>query len=468
MYKIKVLLITMIIFFVVSASIASNIIYVAVNSPNDPGSGTYTDPFRRIQDAIDIAADGDTVEIQPGLYTGDGNYNLDPNGKSITIRSVDPNTPANTIIDPNGEGRGFYIYNGEDANCIISGLTIRNASTKNGSNGAGFSCSNCSPTIYNCVIKDGHAQVSGGGICLDYSNATVINCTIIDNTSDYFGGGIGCYSSSPLIIGCNISGNIAGNEGGGIDNGQSDLNIVNSVIINNNAPLGGGINCYYSGTTNLANCAIVANSSTNIGGAVYCWFGGSATIENSILWANSADNDGMQIGLMDNGQASVTYCDVQGGQTGVFDPCEHLVWGQGNIDANPYFASFDPNGDPNVWDFHLQSAYGRWNQNSQTWLTDSNTSPCIDAGDPNSDWSSEPWPNGKRINMEAYGGTAQASKNGNPADFNINNSVNFVDFAQIAHQWLLGQTCIEDLNNDGDVNFADISIFVENWLWEKN
>jgi hypothetical protein len=467
-YKIKAFLIPVIILSVACASIAFNTIYVDVNGPNDPGSGTYADPFRRIQDAIDIAADGDTIEIQPGLYTGNGNYNLDPNGKSITIRSVDPNTPENTIIDSNYAGRGFYIHNGEDANCIISGLTIRNASTAAGSNGAGISCYNCSPTIYNCVIKDGRARISGGGICFDYSNATVINCTIMGNTADCFGGGIGCYSSSPLIIGCNISGNAAWEEGGGIDSGLSDLNIFNSVIINNNAPLGGGINCYYPGIVNLINCAIAANSSTDTGGAVYCWFGGNAAIKNSILWANSANNAGMQIGLMDNGQASITYCDVQGGQTGIYDPCEHLVWGQGNIDANPYFTSFDPNGDPNIWDFHLQSAYGRWDQNSQTWVTDSNTSLCIDAGDPNSDWSSEPWPNGKRINIGAYGGTTQASKNGNPADFNIDNLVNFADFAQIAKQWLAEQTCIEDLNNDGEVNFADIHIFVENWLWEKN
>jgi hypothetical protein len=37
------------------------------------------------------------------------------------------------------------------------------------------------------------------------------------------------------------------------------------------------------------------------------------------------------------------------------------------------------------------------------------TSPCIDAGDPNSDWTGEIWPHGERINMGTYGGTQQAS-----------------------------------------------------------
>jgi hypothetical protein len=38
------------------------------------------------------------------------------------------------------------------------------------------------------------------------------------------------------------------------------------------------------------------------------------------------------------------------------------------------------------------------------------TSPCIDAGDPADDYSREPSPNGSRINLGAYGGTALAER----------------------------------------------------------
>jgi hypothetical protein len=41
---------------------------------------------------------------------------------------------------------------------------------------------------------------------------------------------------------------------------------------------------------------------------------------------------------------------------------------------------------------------------------DTVTSPCIDAGDPDSDFADEPESNGQRINLGAYGGTEQASK----------------------------------------------------------
>ena len=43
-------------------------------------------------------------------------------------------------------------------------------------------------------------------------------------------------------------------------------------------------------------------------------------------------------------------------------------------------------------------------------MSDDVNSPCIDSGDPNSPVAFEPFPNGRIINMGAYGGTLQASK----------------------------------------------------------
>ncbi len=61
-----------------------------------------------------------------------------------------------------------------------------------------------------------------------------------------------------------------------------------------------------------------------------------------------------------------------------------------------------------VWQiYHLKSEGGRWN--GTQWVNDANTSPCIDAGDPVSDYSNEPTPNGNRINIGAFGNTTEAS-----------------------------------------------------------
>jgi hypothetical protein len=71
----------------------------------------------------------------------------------------------------------------------------------------------------------------------------------------------------------------------------------------------------------------------------------------------------------------------------------------------------DPSDD--FWvegDCHLKSQAGRWDPVARLWVQDEVTSPCIDAGDPATPAGDEPQPNGGRINMGAYGGTAEASK----------------------------------------------------------
>lgn len=413
----------------VSISNAATIIYyVDVNGPNDPGTGTFDDPFRRIQDAIDTTIDDDIVEIQAGIYTGPGNYDLDPGGLAITIRSTDPNDPnvvVNTIIDPNKAGRGFYFHSGEDANCVISGLTIRNGYT--GGKGGGIFCYNSSPTIANCVISRNYAGMYGGAMFCQSSSSQFISCIITSNTARWDGGALECWEGMPEFVNCIIADN-------------------NSLGGN-----GGGIDCYSNGDVLLTNCTLTKNYA-NSGGAVYSW-ASNVVVNNSIVWANEAD-DGSQVAIT-TGSVSISYSDVQGDWPGT-----------SNIDADPCFASFDPNGDPNMWDFHLQSAYGRWDPNNQSWVSDSNTSSSIDAGDPNSDWSDEPWPNGKRVNMGAYGGTNQASMNGNPADFDIDGFVNFVDFTEFSNKWSAKESCIQDLTVNGVVDSADLRIFAENWLWQ--
>jgi hypothetical protein len=124
--------------------------------------------------------------------------------------------------------------------------------------------------------------------------------------------------------------------------------------------------------------------------------------------------------------------------------------------------------EPNYGDYHLQSQAGRWDPDSKTWVADGVASPCIDAGDPNSDWTGELWPHGKRINMGAYGGTAEASMSlsaeGNIADLNYDNMVDVEDLYCFAEQWLVeAGTIKEDLDRNGLVDFVDFSILGQNW-----
>ncbi|TKJ37107.1 MAG: hypothetical protein CEE38_09410 [Planctomycetes bacterium B3_Pla] len=77
--------------------------------------------------------------------------------------------------------------------------------------------------------------------------------------------------------------------------------------------------------------------------------------------------------------------------------------GESNITADPMFV------DPDNGDYHLRSERGRYWPEHDIWVLDKVTSPCVDGGDPKAVTLNEPMPHGGRINIGAYGGTAEAS-----------------------------------------------------------
>ncbi len=79
-----------------------------------------------------------------------------------------------------------------------------------------------------------------------------------------------------------------------------------------------------------------------------------------------------------------------------------------DIHADPLFKQGISTDDLDLVDLHLQSKEGRWN--GAGWITDTVTSPCIDAGMLTSEYANEPTPNGGRINIGGYGNTFEASK----------------------------------------------------------
>jgi hypothetical protein len=175
------------------------------------------------------------------------------------------------------------------------------------------------------------------------------------------------------------------------------------------------------------------------------------SIVNSIL-----SDDGRNTVATANASVSLDYSVVNGGADSIHDPNGNVTWGIGNLDADPLFADpgyWDPNGttdepSDDFWvdgDYHLKSQAGRWDPATDNWVTDDITSPCIDAGDPNRPIGPEPFPNGGRINMGVYGGTAEASKSwfGEPpcetiiaGDINGDCCVDFMDFQILSLHWL--------------------------------
>jgi len=387
-------------------------------TPDTPGWGI--DRFAQIQEAIDDADDGQTVVVRDGTYTGPKNRDIDFRGKAITLRSE--NGPENCIIDCQGSEadphRGFLFRNGEDENSVVQGITITN----------GFA-----------VAYDRVADQGGGGICcIGDSGPTIYNCRI----------------TNCVAKGADYSHEDAMCDGGGIFNCEGP--IINCTISENSCPdypcFGGPdgelgfCDGYGAGLANcsgeIRNCTIVHN--TGNGALSYC----SALIENCIIWDNSI-----------SGSALLYACSKPS-----YSCIQYVPSGFGNIDVDPCFV------DSAGGDYHLKSQAGRWDPVSEGWFYNNVTSPCIDAGNPGSPLGDEPaGPNNVRINMGAYGGTAEASKTpdgwGILADLTNDRVVDFSDFSAQAEAWQRSESEQPgDLDRNGKIDFNDLKILAGQWL----
>jgi hypothetical protein len=294
------------------------------------------------------------------------------------------------------------------------------------------------------------ATVINGGThspAVTFSGGEDANCVLAGFTITNGNAGIYCCGASPTITNCTLSGNLASFGGGMHNTDNSSPTVTHCIFSRNSASLMGGGMYNDNSSPVVINCIFSGNSATYGGGGIGSASGGSVTLTNCIVW----DNGPNQI----FGGAAVSYSDVQGGFAG-----------EGNIDADPLFA------DPTKGDYHLKSQAGRWNPESQTWVKDDVTSPCIDAGDSDCDWTAELWPHGKRMNVGAYGGTAEASMSlsdlGNATDCNNDGCVDTKDMLLLAEKWLIGNAPIAaDIDRNGIVDLLDYARLAQDWLRQE-
>ena len=103
--------------------------FVCPAGSDDP-NGSFEQPFETIQQALNAAQDGDTIVLMPGVYSGQGNYDLSVDGLSLTIRSTQPDdwdTVEATVIDPQQQGGIFMFTIPDQGRIILEGLTFQNA-----------------------------------------------------------------------------------------------------------------------------------------------------------------------------------------------------------------------------------------------------------------------------------------------------------------------------------------------------
>jgi predicted outer membrane repeat protein len=372
-----------------------------------------------------------------------------------------------------------------DGTPVLEGFTIT-AGNANGDppsdryKGGGLLCElSKNLLLAKCTFRENFAQ-SGGGMFNYSSNPRLTSCSFIGNAASGaggFGGGMaGVYRSSPTVNNCTFRQNYAVG-GGGISNTSGEPKFALCDLTRNRASMGGAVyidtslisfeNCRFSLNSAsiggaaatmsprclLSHCLFEGNSAEVRGGAIAASAGNNITVSNCTLSGNASPkgnafslerrqnvlrivssilwDGGDEIRDESNSPIMIAYSNVLGGWEGV-----------GNLDVDPRF------GDPSRGDYHPKSQGGRWDPVSQTWIMDDVTSPCIDGGDPNGPIGYEPFPNGGRINMGAYGGTPEASKS-------------------YYGKTPCAQIVAGDIDGDCQVNLRDLVILASHWLEER-
>ncbi len=478
---------------------------ITVRSANGPEKsiidcqGTLQDPHRgvRFHNGETAAAVLDGFTIRNGSV-GTGYPGQGDSGGGIRCDNASP-TIVNCIItgcsshvhDCCAAGGGIYVGGGSPA--ILDCHIIDNVT---GFWGGGIFCGGGSPIIAGCRIEFNHSGSSatggsGGGIFIAPSaNPTIVDCDITGNSSANSGG---ISSGTGSILNCRFVGNYTTSYGGGLGAGASAV-VVNCIFTGNFATYGGGglwttglvANCVFTGNdagislggkARVSNCTVAGNY-----WGITTFSTGEPELRNTVVWDNPYGQIFVDASAFGGTTLTVAHCDIQDGQDGaVVEAGSTLLWGPGNISAEPMFVDVDgADGVPGTADDDLRLMGG---------------SPCIDAGN---NWAvsrdeadldgdgdeSELAPLDLDGNPRFADGPADDTGcgvpvivdmgayefQGNPfpvqlGDVDGDGAVGVTDFLDLLGDWgpCSEACCLSDLDLNGEVAVTDLLLLLDNW-----
>lgn len=266
-------------------------------------------PTEGIEVSVSNAIEGDTLQFQPGIYTGVLNKNITINTNGLCITSI--SGAENTIIDLENNGRAFKIEDNVDSTCLIEGLTFRNGNVN---------------------------RVSGGAISTIYATPRLKNCIFENNYADQAGAISGCFYS---IKDCIFRNNRVASHGGAMTFYQGCSTILqNCLFVNNDAIEGSAVSIIQSSPI-FINCTFVKNKGLS---AVNLFSSAKPIFENCILAFNEEYAFSyMTLGDGDYNNPSFFCTNISENQYDWDSEISHHLGQNGNISLNPLFCDIENN-----------------------------------------------------------------------------------------------------------------------------
>jgi hypothetical protein len=242
--------------FAVHSSAATH--YVSQTSPNStPPYSTPDTAAHAIQEAVDVAIDGDTVLVEPGDYALTNQVTV-TNG----IRLQGAGGASQTFLT--ALTNNIWCLKVTNSLAVVEGLSLRNQyDPYGGVSGGAFLAGG---TIQNCTFSNFYVGTPGGAIVA--SGGMVSNSIV---TYRRYGGGIGAtavYGDGVLITDCLVLGIQSSGSGGGVSLTNSKLqNSVISGVLNSGLAAPGVALAALS--SSVVNCTISNNLNIATGGGVH-------------------------------------------------------------------------------------------------------------------------------------------------------------------------------------------------------
>jgi predicted outer membrane repeat protein len=388
---------------------------VYVSPSGDDGNSGFSpdDPLKTLTAAVYKGFPLDTL-LPHRIYLDEGIYSPSLTGEKLPVE-------ISSNVEIIGSGRESTIIDGEFQNRLFSTIdlytesfSLKRLTLRNGLNDANYpdyfgGAIFCSAPRLNLeeVTIDSCRSYHGGAIFADSTDIYLADVSLLNNNSEGYGGAL--YTSDCECIYKNVEflGNYSTHGGGGwfgtgttlcraentvFGNNISDANggavylytgegALSSLAMENNQARRGGAIAIYGSTFDLQNVVLSGNEAITEGGAIYsnnskinlnlATFSGNTSPKGTNISANSTlpvvisnsimPDDPLNKINLKKSELNVSYSDITGGDAAItLEGTNNLVsWLDGNIDTDPLFEGSG--------DFPLAL---------------SSSSPCIDAGNP--------------------------------------------------------------------------------------